>query len=313
MMNRSKFLRLGVSLATASAFGFRPDRANASEPISEKKMKRIGCTTACFRNLFPATRPKGSPVAGDAMTLERVPELFAQQLGVHNIELWSPSIEQKTPAYAQRIKRAVDDAGSVVTNLQLDGFPYNLSDPDADQRHKSIGLVKAWMEFAAACGATSARANTGGRKKDPFDLSVTADSYHQLARFGQEIGVKVLVENHGGHSANPENVIAIVKQVNSPWCRALPDFGNLPPDQSETFREPMLRKMYPYAHCVSAKGIWFGEDGLHAGYDIGECVRTGEQLGFQGIYSAEYYDPQKRPYDPFRVASLIIRDIAAAL
>jgi sugar phosphate isomerase/epimerase len=181
------------------------------------------------------------------------------------------------------------------------------------ERRKSVDEVKRWMERAAQCGATSARANTGGAPGQEFDLAATADCFHQLAEFGKQLGVKILVENHGGHSSLPDNVVAIVKAVDSPWCRTAPDFGNMPPGKDESYREQMLKMMFPYAHLASAKGKWFDDQDRHVPYDIGQCVRIGESCGFQGVYSAEYFDGKGRPFDPVRVALLIIRSVADAL
>lgn len=310
-MNRRGFLRYGTGLAAAAACG--PDwgrLAAAREAIPEEKMKRIGCTTTCFRMLFPSTRPKNHPKLGEDLRLTDVPALLAEKLGVHNVELWSRHFERLSSGYARQIGRAAEKAGSVITNVQLDGVPYNLSDRAPGERRKSINLVKIWMDRAALCGATSLRANTGGGRGEAFDVSVTGDSFGQLAEYGRGLGVKILVENHGGHSMRPQNVLAIIKHVDSPFCRALPDFGNVARGAD---RHEMLRMLFPHAHLASAKGQWFNDAMEHQPYDIGKCVRIGEACGFKGIYSAEYYDSKARPVDPFRVTRRIIELVAANL
>jgi sugar phosphate isomerase/epimerase len=249
------------------------------------------------------------PALNKGLTLPDVPAMFADKLGVHNVELWGVHFDDTSLKFCERIRKAAEKVDSNVFNLQIDGVKYSLSDPDRAQRKESIGTVKQWMDRAAALGAKSARANTGGRRGEAFDVKVTADSFRRLAEYGEKIGVKILVENHGGHSTQPENVVAIIETVDSPWCRTLPDFGNIPGGADEAFREKMLKTLFPHALVASAKGMWFNDDGKHQPYDIGRCVRIGEACGFKGIYSAEYWDPSGRPFDPFRVAKLIIDNV----
>lgn len=316
-MKRRDFLqRSGLAMAASmtSPLLQRTGLAGTIPQVPAEKMKRIGCTTVCFRLRFPQTRPKNqSPTEPDLSLLE-VPALFAEKLGVHNVELWSRHFAEHTPAYCAKMRRAVEKAGSTVCNIQMDEPGYNLSHPDKAERLKSVQFCKEWMDRAAACGATSMRANTGGdRKGPPFDVAVTGDSFAQLAEHGEKIGVKILIENHGGHSSVPENVAAIVKTVDSPWCRTLPDLGNIPRDFSQEQREAFLAKIFPWAHLVSAKGMVFDEQYKHVTYDIGRCVKLGESMGFKGIYSAEQWAPGYVPPDPFKAVQTIIGDVAAVL
>ncbi len=115
--------------------------------------------------------------------------------------------------------------------------------------------------------------------------------------------MKILVENHGGHSAKAENIAAIVKDVNSPWCRSLPDFGNFDGTQEE--RHAFLKQILPYAHLISTKGKNFDKDLNHSPYDIGACVRLAEAEGFKGIYSIEQWSPKKQIVDDLTIAKRI--------
>lgn len=311
-MKRRDFLkRGGVAFASSVVALGSGSASRGSDQRRGTKMKRIGCTTTCFRTLFAKTRPKNMPALDKPLTLPGVPAMFAEKLGVHNVELWGVHFEDTSLKFCEKIRKAAEKVGSNVFNLQIDGVTYSLSDPDAAQRKVSIGTVKEWMDRAAALGAKSARANTGGGRGEAFDLKVTADSFRRLAEYGEKIGVKILVENHGGHSMQPENVVAIIEAVNSPWCRTLPDFGNVSGGTEGDPRGKMLKMLFPHALAASAKGTWFNEAGKHEPYDIGRCVRIGESCGFKGIYSAEYWDPKGRPFDPFRVTKLIIDNVLA--
>jgi len=312
-MNRRQFLKHGGLTLAGSALFVAMPRARAASGEMQTKMKRIGCTTVCFRMRFPSTQPKNYSPQEPELKLLDVPAFFAEKLGVHNVELWSRHFSQTSLKYCRRIRAAAAKAGSRIINIQLDEPGYNLSSADRAQRKKSIELVKRWMERAAACGATSLRANTGGSRKEKFNVAITGDSFRQLAEFGEKIRVKILIENHGGHSSNPDHIVAIIKAVNTPWCRSLPDFGNMPTDFTQQQRDEFLKKLYPYAHLISAKGMYFDAQARHLTYDIGTCVRTAEVSGFKGIYSAEQWSPKPIAVDALTATKTIIRQIVQNL
>ncbi len=308
-MNRREFLSSGVLALAFSAGAHGQKRRRSNTVRDDARLKRIGCTTVCLRNRFPKTRPKGYSGGESLLSLLQIPDLFAEKLGVHNVELWSRHFEQTSLKYCAKLRAAAEKAGSKIVNIQMDEPGYNLSATDPAQRKKGVELVKQWMEMAAACGAGSLRANTGGSAQAPVNLAITGDSFRQLAQHGEKIGVKILIENHGGLSSKPKNIVAIIKAVDSPWCRSLPDFRNMPVRFKQQQRDEFLKQLYPYAHLISAKGMDFDKKGRHLTYDIGACVRTAEACGVTGIYSAEQWSPNPCPVDAFTAARAIIKAI----
>ncbi len=306
-MNRRDFMkRSGLALATPALIAAtEAGRAEAASPDGSDKMKRIGCTTVCFRPRFPSTRSDKTSRPDDLTPLA-VPEFFAGKLGVHNVELWSRHFPENSLDYCRKIKAAAEQVGSRIINIQLDEPGYNLSHADVAQRKESVRFVKQWMARAAACGATSLRANTGGSRGQAFDAGLTGGSFGELAEHGRKIGVKILIENHGGYSSHPDNIVAIIKHVDSPFCRTLPDFGNIPGSFTPGQRAAFLEKLFPYAHLVSAKGMVFDEQYRHTTYDVAACVRLGEKAGFKGVYSVEMWAPDYYPADPIRAAKELI-------
>jgi hypothetical protein len=92
-MNRRQFLeRSGQALATIPlvSLGSRFDllAQGAAPSIPAPVLERLGITTVCFRERFPATRTKGAaaPPEGD-LTLLTAPKFIADQLGLHNVEV----------------------------------------------------------------------------------------------------------------------------------------------------------------------------------------------------------------------------------
>ena len=169
-MNRRSFLQ--HSSRALAAASFYPVAASVAEAavaqaggkpaIPAAVLDRIGITTVCFRERFPATRSKGAaaPAEGD-LTLLTAPKMIADQLGLRNVEVWSAHFADTSVDYCRQVKGAAEAAGCRIIDVQVDG-PDNLSDPDDTKRAASVTMLKQWMDRAAAVGSPRMRANTGG-------------------------------------------------------------------------------------------------------------------------------------------------------
>lgn len=311
-MNRRTFLRQsGCALAAAPAFAHLTSlRAlRRARQVPAAVLNRIGITTVCFRERFPATRSRGAvaPPGGD-LTLLTAPKFIADQLGLHNVEVWSAQFAETSLDYCRQIKAAAAAVGSKIINVQVDG-PENLSDPDASKRSASLAAIKQWMDRAAAVGAPTMRANTGGGSPEAWDVSRTADSFRQLAQYGKAIGVKILIENHTGYSANIDKVVQLASAVNDPNCRVIADWGNTP-STSPAERVAGLSKLFPFLELVSAKELEFDDQNRHVSYDIVPLIKATEASGFRGIYSIEFYS-NRPPRDVVAAAKDMMQAIAA--
>jgi L-ribulose-5-phosphate 3-epimerase len=307
-MTRRSMLALGTRALAAYPVLARAGSLGASaqtQPIPAAVLRRIGITTVCFRDRFTQTREKSAgPIpAGQELTLLTAPRFIADTLGLHNVEIWNAQFADDSIDYCRQIKAAAEAVKSRIINIQVDGRE-NLSDPDAAKRADSIQVIKQWMDRAAAVGAPTCRANTGGGPAEAWDVNRTADSFRQLAQYGRKIGVKILVENHIGYSADIDKVVAVVKAVNDPYCRTICDWGNSPKDEG---RVAALSKLFPYLELVSAKNLNFDDNNKHVDYDVVPIIKAHEAAGYKGIYSIEFYG--KPPKDTVAAA----KDMIAAL
>ena len=318
-MNRRRFLHhTGRALAAspiyslASGFLHATGAEEATQSIPPAILKRIGVTTVCFRERFPATRSRGAaaPPGGD-LTLLTAPKFIADNLGLHNVEVWNAQFADTSLDYCKQLKAAAEAVGSRIINIQLDlGQDDKLSDPDPAIRAASLQKIKEWMDRAQACGASSMRANTGGGSEANWDVNRTADSFRQLAQHGKPKGVMILIENHVGYSANIDKVVELVKAVNDPNCRVICDWGNTPANGTPNEKVAALSKLFPYLHLVSAKELDFDDQNQHVSYDIVPIIKATEASGFRGVYSIEFYS-NKPPRDVVGAVKDVVNKLAA--
>ena len=295
-LSRRSFLRT----AAAAAVLARPEILMARP---RRALERVGMTTVVFRFRFAQTRRN---YAGEEalLTLPEVPEYFADRFGIHNVEFWSQHFESLEPDYLARLKAAVAASNSKLINIQVDET-YNLADADEAKRTESVALVKRWVDAARLLEAGSIRANAG-----TGDVATAVRSLREIVDYAGPLGVPVLVENHGGISTRPEVLLTILDAIPSGHFGGLTDFGNF---ETEVARYEALAKLAPRSWLVSAKTQLFDASGSHISYDFDRCVRTCEEAGFKGIYSAEQWDPSNTVRDFEAIAEWMIEHISANL
>jgi len=295
---RRKAIKIvAASLLTPSAM----KAAGQSQPKQPSKAHpRIACTTATFRDRFSEEDSVNDAAA-----------FFVDELGINQVELLAKHISDPSPQALDQLRASAEKHGARFINIQLDGPKYNLSAPNPEQRAASITLVKQWMNRAARLGCDSLRANTGRGKA--FVLADTSDSFKQLAEHGKAINVKILIENHGGHSAKAQNILSILGAVNHPYLQSLPDFGNVPTTANQAQREAFIKQMIPSAHLISAKFMNFDANQAHTPYDIGSLVSMCEAAGYRGLYSLEQYAPDPLTMDRVKACRQVMQIIETNL
>jgi sugar phosphate isomerase/epimerase len=298
-IDRRDFLKHGSAALAGSLI---VPAAPPGSIVQADPLARIGIATWSFRHLLAAGRNAKMPEPERAvMTALDVPKFVREELGLRQFEIIINHLDERTVAYAERVRAAANAAGVQVINFQLGG---QMSAADPAVRAKSIDEIKDGMRIAAALGSPTVRADVGGKQGEPLDLAITADSYKQLVEFGSTIGVMPMPENHGGHSTDPDTLVSIMRAVDS-RIRAIVDWGNFRVE-NQAQRIESTRKLLPYAGLISAKVDRFDAD-YRPGYDVGELVRLVEGGGYKGKYSIEITNNPPDIVRGARAATEIIR------
>ena len=268
--------------------------------------EHIGISTWSFHNFFPSTRDKDSTLPETRLVLMDFPEMIADRYKVHNLEFVAPHFASLESTYIQEVKGKLLRAHSHLVNIPVDieeiGHAGGLSDPNPEVRENAIVASKKWIDIAKALGGRSVRCDPGSM--NPADLTLTIDSYKQLAAYGRSKGIAVLIENHGGvGSEHPEELIKLFKGVGGSFVGALPDFGNFPDEETRLRGLPLL---FPYARTVChAKGLEFDANGNETKFDFARCVEIAKHAGYKGVYSIEY----EGPGDPYEGVQKVVDEL----
>jgi sugar phosphate isomerase/epimerase len=246
----------------------------------------------------PLTWGQGEPT----LTLLELPARIKANLGLDAIEICQFHVPEKTAGYLDRLRSALDDAGMSVVNMPIDVG--NIADLNDAYREEDLSEIEEWIVAAARLGSQMVRVNAGsplGGTDVPVE--VTVDSLHRLARFADSQGVRLLIENHGGRSSDPEFLIQLLDAI-GPSLRALLDVGNFEPMMSIgrakwqgqeppknldfTPQYAAIARVAPYAGLVHAKTHDFDENGRPIDLDVVRALRIVHDSGYGGPISIEY-------------------------
>lgn len=221
-----------------------------------------------------------------ALTLLDFPRVARQEFDIHAVELNSPFFVSRDKRYLTELDEIAMGEGVDLLNIAVDDMG-DLCNRDRTARQRAIESNANWLPVAVHLGCTAIRVNTGGKdlENDRDALMWAVDAYLELAERGRKAGVVVLIENHGGISSNPDNIIEIIEAVNSPWIGTLPDFGNFPPGID---RYDALEKLMPYAAAIHAKMYEFNEQGLEAKIDVPRCFNIIQKANYDGYLGVEF-------------------------
>jgi len=110
-------------------------------------------------------------------------------------------------------------------------------------------------------------------------------SLKEIVRDIDRYNIKIGIENHWGVSSRPEDIMEIIRVINSPYLGTCPDFGNFPKDV-DPFKG--LEMMAPKAVIVHAKCYGFDNDWKDKRVDFNRCLKIFLKAGYNGPVTVEY-------------------------
>lgn len=208
----------------------------------------------------------------------------AAELGFTGFELVNTFHPSPQFRYHQQLRALADDLGVRLLLIMCDGEG-DMAAADRHERMQAARNHRKWVDIASVLGCHAIRVNIRGDQSDPDAMRErAAESFSALLAYAAG-EVRVLVENHGGRSSDPDWLVSFLKLVNDPHLGTLPDFGNFPP---EVDRYAAIEQLMPYAGAVSAKCYDFDEQGNETVIDFARMMRIVRAAGYRGHVGVEY-------------------------
>jgi len=188
------------------------------------------------------------------------------------------------PKYIADMKQRADDHGVKSLLIMIDGEGA-LGDRDKTKRLKAVDNHRKWLDAAKALGCHSIRVNASSKESFAKALPLAVDGLSRLSTLGKEVGLNVIVENHGGLCSRGKWLSKVIATVNMDNCGTLPDFGNFPADED---RYAAVKLFMPFAKAVSAKSHDFNGAGDEIKTDYYKMMKIVLDSGYDGYVGIEY-------------------------
>lgn len=245
MMNptRRQFLHTAVAAGAGLALAGTP--VPAIEPIRRTGPSSVRLSMAAYgfrKYLDLKAKPK------PAMTLDDFIDLGGQ-LKLDAVELTAYYFPETTPAYLDHLKQRCKGHGLVVSGTAV-GNNFCVADPG--KLKEQIAMVKDWTEHTARLGAKTMRIFAGKVDKGDTEEKARARciaAIQEACDHAAKHQVYLALENHGGITTSPEQMLGLVKAVKHDWFGVNLDTGNY--HTADPYAD--LAQLAPYAVTVQIK------------------------------------------------------------
>jgi hypothetical protein len=280
-MKRREFL-----IGAAAVTGIAGTTRTWAQSRDRAKLDRIAIMSLCFNSILKMPgRPSDS---SGTLTLDELPEMYADRYGVHNIELQHSHLLSTEDAYLKDFRARVEKVKSRISQINLEFGDLNISAEGHSARLQAVDLTKRWIDHAVLLGCPIVMVNQGRPTEENKQDAITA--LKAMGDYGKSKSVKVAMEPRGGGRARdaapaaptaappPAPWILLAEIIKASGTYATPDIGNFGDDETT---HAGIRGLLPMAsgNChVKLRPERF---------DLVKALRLLEELGYDGLYSNE--------------------------
>ena len=159
--------------------------------------------------------------------------------------------------------------------------------PSGPDREKNLELTRTWIDNSVKMGAPVIRIFAGkildGQSKEEA-VKNTVETTQIALEYAAQKGVFLALENHGGIVAEPQEMLEIIEQIDSPWFGVNFDGGNF--HGVDPYKE--LEQIAPYAINAQLKIHVRRKDGQNEPADFDRIIGTLAESDYRGYVALEY-------------------------
>lgn len=239
-MQRRTFLTTSLATGAFVAAG----AASAIEPIRREGRPHLRLSLAAysFRQALNLKQPRPE------MTLDGFIDFAATQ-PLDAVELTAYYFPETSPRYLARLKGRATRLGLDISGTAVGN---NFCGTNASTLKQQIADVKSWIERTARLGGKTMRIFAGTVERGDTEERARQrclEAIHECCEHAGQFGVYLALENHGGITSTPEQMLALVRAIKSDWFGVNLDTGNF--HTADPYAD--LARLAPYALVVQLK------------------------------------------------------------
>lgn len=205
------------------------------------------------------------------------PKIAREDFDIKGIELVNTLFEVPTYEYLTTLKGKAADYGVEMVLIMVDDEGDGCA-PEKSERDQFVINHRKWIDIANFLGCHAIRTNCRGiGVEKSAALNIAAETYHRLLIYASEAAIKVVIENHGGLSNDPDWMTQLVKTVDHPLFGTYPDWRE-PADDFDNVA--YLEKTVAFAKGMSFRNQPTEEGTKH-------MIEICQNAGYAGWYGIE--------------------------
>jgi sugar phosphate isomerase/epimerase len=233
---------------------------------------RLGCCAYSYRDLLTKSK----------MNLQEFCKTCAD-MGLDGVELTAYYFPDTTRSTLNEVKKYCFSLG---LNISGTAVGNNFAQSDPDKRKEHVEMVKAWIDHSVILGAPCIRIFAGSMPEGDNEESTfqrVVSCLREVLPYAAERGLVLALENHGGITATPEQVLRLLNAVKTPWLGWNMDCGNFKGDPY-----PQFEKVVEQAVNVHAKTHYRNASNELTEVDYRRVISLLKRTNYRGYISIEY-------------------------
>jgi sugar phosphate isomerase/epimerase len=282
-MTRRVFVTGALLYSANAAFGAATNGPRVNFPVTARE--RISVATYPFRASIIAPHNRQRDPAKPGMDLATFAHYVSKEFGVRGIEPQDAHFPSTEPGEIRKLRAAFDAVGVRTVNIPVDE-PVEVCSDDEAKRSAGNASYRRWIDIALLLGSPSIRiwipkcSDTSNLRKAVRALKPTFD-------YAATRNIVVNLENDDPDLQSAKRVVAALQIADTPYLRALPDFGNGLMGGNDRFNAQSVKEMFGYAWNVAhVKDAEFIE-GKRKTASLAELFGIAKAAGYRGYYSME--------------------------
>ncbi len=249
--------------------------------------QRLAATSYPFRAYLESPTNPARDKSVEGMDLKEFPAMIAKRFGVHNINPVGDHLSSTEPSYLREFRAAVESAGSHVVDLGVSGKDFGHADKAV--RDEAVAYGRRWIDIALVIGSPSIRPHLRTAQGTTPSVANAVEALGHLADYGAQKDIVVNLENDSPGAEDPFYIVEVLSKVNSPYLRALPDFGNSIRGHDAAYNEKAVDAMFKHAYNMShVKDILRTKSGEVYRVDVERMFAVARTNGYKGYFSMEF-------------------------
>jgi sugar phosphate isomerase/epimerase len=285
--SRRSFLTALGTAATAAAMSAWASPAGAQVERRGGSRMQLSLAAYSFRKYLADYRRGGAGTKPGAMSLEDFVDLCAEY-GLEGTEITSYYVPDPLPdLYLQRLRRHAFLSGLTVSGTAIGN---TFTHPPGQARDREIAYCKHWIDRAVELGAPTIRIFAGDVQKGSTEAQARQwciEAIRECCAYAAPKGVILALENHGGIVTTAEQLISIVREIDSEWFGVTWDSGNF--RSADPYAE--LEMAAPYAVTAQIK-VMVGSPTGPKEADLPRVVSILKKANYRGWLALEYEEDE---------------------